>query len=97
MKAPSERITFKNNAMSFPITKGFAVIKPYKNPDYASTTDKGFLNFGIINWIPSLTTNDTADFNFNIPNRNQKKIKILIEGFTGDGRLISEVKTIDFP
>jgi len=97
MKKGSQTATFKSNAMSFPIAKGFAVIKPYKNPDYASTADKGFLNFGIINWIPSLTTNDATDFNFAIPNMNQKKIKILIEGFTGDGRLISEVKTIDFP
>jgi len=95
MKRGAGKTTFKSNAMSFPISKGFAVVKPFKNKNYASTSDKGFLNFGLITWIPSIITNDATDFTFKIPDMNQKKVKILIEGFSGDGKLISEIRTID--
>lgn len=95
MKEPSERVSFKKNVMSFLIQKGFSNNKPFKNLDYVSTSDKGFTDFGLINWIPNIITNEDGSFSFQIPNLNQKKVKILIEGFSGDGKLISEIKTID--
>jgi len=83
------------NYMKFNIEGGFANVIPFKNTSYASTDDLGFKNFGLIDWIPSILTNEAEDFTFQIPNKNQKKIKLLIEGFSSDGKLISEVRTIE--
>ncbi len=83
------------NYMKFNIEGGFANVIPFKNTSYTSTDDLGFKNFGLIDWIPNILTNEAEDFTFQIPNKNQKKIKLLIEGFSSDGKLISEVRTIE--
>lgn len=83
------------NYMKFTVEGGFANTTPFKNPPYASTDDEGFKKFGLIDWIPNILTNEGETFTFSIPNKNQKKVKLLIEGFSSDGQLISEIKTIN--
>ena len=85
----------KINYMKLNIENGFAKTMPYKNSTYSSTDGIGFKNFGVIDWIPNIITNEDGSFSFQIPNLNQKKVKLLIEGFSGDGKLISEIRTID--
>lgn len=85
----------KLNYMKLNIDNGFAKIIPYKNSIYSSTEGIGFTNFGIIDWIPNIIPNEDGNFSFQIPNLNQKKVKLLIEGFSGDGKLISEIKTVN--
>lgn len=79
---------------SFFIKNGFQNIKPFKNAVYNSTIDKGFENFGLIDWQPLLTTDETGNLKLNIPRNSQKTVKVIIEGFGADGTLLSEIKTI---
>lgn len=87
----------KATSVSFAIKNSFSRIELFKNIDYKSTEDKGFQNFGVIDWIPSLTTQDIKMFKFDSPDMQQKKVTLLIEGFSDDGRLISEIRTISLP
>ena len=79
---------------SFLITKGFKKIMPFSNADYASTSGKGFENFGLIDWHPLITTDETGQFSFTIPRGPQEAIKVLIEGFAPDVTMISEIRTV---
>lgn len=77
------------------VNDGFAKTGRFKADQYASTSGKGFENFGIIDWESKIYTNQQGEFNFRIPHTTQKTIKVLFEGFSADGKLISEVKTIN--
>lgn len=94
-KMGAQRKNHKSDSMPFEIKNAFSKIENFKNISYTSTDSRGFQNFGILNWIPSIMTQDNGEFSFVIPNMNQKKVKILIEGFSADGNLISEIRTID--
>jgi len=87
----------KSSSIEFEIKNAFSKIDVFKNNDYASTANKGFQNFGVVSWIPSIITQENGEFKFSIPNMDQKKVKLLIEGFSADGKLISEIRTIDLP
>jgi len=67
----------------------------FQNVTYNTVDDKGFENFGIIDWEPSIMTNEKGEFKFSIPRMSSKPLKVLIEGFSADGKLISEIKTIN--
>lgn len=87
-KIPTVAFQFKN---------AFSPITPFKNADYFSTETKSFQDFGVINWIPSITTQENGEFKFEIPDMKQKRVKVLIEGFSADGKLISETRIIELP
>ena len=91
-KKPKPQKTFTN---SFMITNGFEINKKFKNTDYDSTIDKGFENLGVVNFIQNINTEENGYFRFEIPNMNQKTVKIQIEGFSADGRVISEIKNVN--
>jgi hypothetical protein len=84
----------KNTTPDIILKKAFSKIVPYVNLNYASTGSKGFENFGVIDWEPSLTTDEAGAFKFTIPRTEQKTLQFLIEGFSADGKLLSEIKTI---
>ena len=92
LKKPKPRKMYTN---SFLVSGGFEMIKDFRNLDYASTFDKGFENFGVISFNKEINPNENGYFNFDIPNFNQKEIKILIEGFNNEGKLISEIKSLN--
>jgi len=85
----------KNSGKPFIIQGGFEVIPYFKNADYLSTTDKAFESFGLIQWVPLLLTDSTGSFEFQIPDTGIKSVKVLIEGFSADGGLISETRIIN--
>jgi hypothetical protein len=90
------KTTFISKSKSFIIKNGFAYEKPYENPDYASTTNEGFKKYGTIGWIPLIDYSKKTII-IDIPNWNQKEIKLQIEGIAEDGTFISEIKTIRIP
>lgn len=94
-KTGSSSPSNKSNTIPYEIKNAFSKIEPFKNKIYASTENKGFQNFGIIHWLPNIYNHDKGDFKFQIPNLGQKKVKLLIEGFSSDGKLISEIRTVD--
>lgn len=88
----------ETDSKTYIIKNGFAKNENFKNTSYKSYADKGFENFGIINWIPNILPDDnTGEFEFQIPDMNQRKIRILLQGFASDGTIISEEKTITIP
>jgi hypothetical protein len=76
------------------IANGFADMKPFQNALYLSTSGKGFENYGVIQWLPTVLTDDNGNFRFNVPGSEKRTVRIKIEGITSDGKLISEIKTI---
>lgn len=86
---------YKKTSYPFVIQQGFADIDDFKAPNYASTTNKGFQNFGTLGWFPTIMSQEDGSFKIQVPKMNQKKIRLLIEGFSVDGKLISEIRTID--
>lgn len=77
------------------VKNGFEKPIRFENVTYNSVDDEGFKNFGIIDWQPALWANENGEFPVIIPKVSSKPFKVLIEGFSGDGKLISEIKTID--
>ena len=96
-KNPTFATNSKSTSVNFEIKNAFSKIDLFKNIDYKSTEDKGFQNFGVINWIPSILAQETGEFKFEIPDMYQKKVNVLIEGISEDGSLISEIRTITLP
>jgi len=84
----------KNTTPTIILKNGYSKIMPFKNVGYLSTQNEGFVNFGVINWIPNIMTDENGAFKFDIPKTGQKNIKLFIEGFSADGKLISETKII---
>ncbi len=85
----------KTKLTSFVLTKGFTKNIQYKNSLFE--TQKELDYFGTLNWTPSLLTKENSNFEIKFPKGNQKEILVHIEGFSNDGQLISEIKTIAIP
>ncbi|MGV3461255.1 MAG: hypothetical protein ACO1N9_12460 [Flavobacterium sp.] len=77
------------------VKNGFETPVRFENVQYVSISDKAYENFGLVYWHPVIMTDENGNFTFEIPATQQKKVKLLIEGFSADGKLISEIKTID--
>lgn len=76
---------------------GFQVYKPFVNPKYDNVKDDGFLKLGTIDWKPFIETDSNGTFHFSIVNLNQKSIKLVIEGISPDGKMISETIALEIP
>ncbi|MUV03507.1 hypothetical protein GN157_07275 [Flavobacterium rakeshii] len=86
----------KKPEASFLIKKGFEENSEFKNSEYLSTYDDiGFQNFGLIDWHPTIITDDKGEFSFSVPKLYSGSVKILIEGIGPDGKMISEIKTVN--
>lgn len=77
------------------VKNGFTVSEPFENVIYTSTNDQGYENFGLIDWEPTIMTDENGEFEITVPQTGQKNVKFIIEGFSADGKLISDVKTIN--
>jgi hypothetical protein len=94
LKPYIKKAAAKNNTPDIILTGAYEKITPFNNIQYTTTIDKGFENFGVIDWETQVMTDENGNFSFSIPRTGQKSMKVLIEGFSADGKLISEVKTI---
>lgn len=74
---------------------GFETITPFENADYKSEYSIGFKNLGLIHWAPWVLSDENGNIKVVIPNNNHPKVRLLIEGFTFDGTLISEIKEVE--
>lgn len=95
MKKEFLKTNTNTSNVAFTIKDGFEKVVPFENTEYFSTSgDKGFENFGLIDWHPTVVTDEKGNFKINVPKMYSGSIKVIIEGFSPDGKLISEVKTI---
>lgn len=88
------QVGVKNKTPDIIIKNGYEKIIPFQNLNYTNTVDEGFINFGVIGWNPMIMTDENGAFQLEIPKTGQKSMKIIIEGFSADGKLISETKII---
>ncbi|MCW4469484.1 hypothetical protein OGH69_10945 [Flavobacterium sp. MFBS3-15] len=84
----------RNTTPDIIIKNGFSKVEPFENVRYVSTSDAGFENFGVIGWEPLLMADEKGSFSFSVAKTGIKEMKVIIEGFSADGKLISETKTI---
>ena len=70
--------------------KGYDPPKPFNRPAYFNTDTLSFEHFGILGW----KTTNSGETSLLVPKDNQKSIRIIIEGVSPGGKIISEDKVI---
>lgn len=83
---------FPKKHNTFIVNTGFAKTKTYKTTHFQKS--KEFNVFGAIQWSPNVFLDEDQIFEVKFLKANQKEIQVLIEGFTIDGQLISEIKKL---
>lgn len=71
---------------------GFSKNIEFKNTSFKTQED--FDNFGTLNWSKDIALIENKNFEIKFPKENQNIIQVLIEGFSENGQLISEIKKI---
>lgn len=74
---------------------GFEPVKEFYTPKYPSYRIKSFKDYGIIHWTSDTTLNNFNDFKFKTVDTRLDEIKFFIEGISSDGKLFSQVITLD--
>lgn len=85
----------KQNPNLFFIKDGFSHIFNFKNVEYGSSQTVGFDNFGLIGWLPRISTDENGQFLFDMTNYNKPNSKIIIQGMSPEGKLFQEEKIIE--
>jgi len=85
----------KQDPNTFIVTEAFSLYPTFENAEYDNTQSLGFDNYGLIQWTPTITTDDSGQFLFNITDYNKAKVKVIIEGISPDGKLIHEEFIMD--
>jgi hypothetical protein len=94
-KNSSSNYKQKTDANSFYIKEGFARFNGFKNADYEQTANDGFDNYGLIHWSPSIKSDESGQFLFEITNYNKNKVKTVIDGMDSEGNLFHEEKVVE--
>lgn len=94
-KGVSGNKEFKIKSKSLVAANVFQKFKKYENPKYINTFDKGFVDYGIIDWKPTIKTNQYGNFRFAIPHIYIEKVHFYVEGITSTGNLISEIVEVE--
>ncbi|HET8837716.1 MAG TPA: hypothetical protein VFM82_01830, partial [Flavobacteriaceae bacterium] len=74
---------------------GFAPYKEFYTPQYTSYISNYFTEYGVIDWFPNFSLNDSGQGQIKIFNTVQPAVNLYIEGMTLDGALISEILTVE--
>jgi hypothetical protein len=74
----------------FFMERGFSKATFYKAEEYRNPLEKGFTNYGVIDWNAHLVSEKNGAFEFNITNFDIAKVRINIEGMSIEGELIQE-------
>lgn len=85
----------KKDPNSFYLAEGFSPYSSFKNAEYESTQSEGFNNFGLIDWLPQIRTDESGQFIFETADYHKPKCKIIIEGMTNEGLLFHEEQTVE--
>ena len=83
---------FRTKYTSLIVTKGFSKNNNFKNSQFE--TQKEFYSFGTLGWYSKIALNNSTNFEVTFPRGNQSEIQVLLEGFSNDGQLISEISKI---
>lgn len=83
---------FQSKDSSFIITNGFSKRIIFSNASFE--TAKEFNFFGTLSWFPEITIEANQTQEIKALKANQKEIQVLLEGFSEDGQLVSEIRKI---
>ncbi|SHG00178.1 hypothetical protein SAMN05443549_1011149 [Flavobacterium fluvii] len=83
---------FQSKNASFMVTHGFTKEIDFSNAPFE--TAKEFNYFGTLSWTPKAEITTNNSFEIKSLKANQKEIQVLLEGFSEDGELISEIRKI---
>ncbi len=92
LKKGIENNYFRTKYTSLIVTTGFSKNSDFKNAQF--DTPKEYYAFGTLGWNPKILLKGNTNFEVLLPKGNQSEIQVLLEGFTNDGQLISEIKKI---
>jgi len=94
------KIGFENNSRSIyqeikiPLT--FSSPTKFYAPKYSNYESDFYKEYGVVDWLPSMSVDQNGTISFKISNQQATDIKLFIEGTANNGSFISEVKTVDF-
>lgn len=80
----------EKKSKEFTVDNGYDIPNTFKRPEYYDTTEDTFSKFGILSWAPSIASNNADPITLTAPLSDQNSIKILLEGMTYTGELISQ-------
>jgi len=81
-------------ANSLLINGGFAKQKEFYTPLFFNKSNTLFNSFSAVDWKPELISDKTGSINFKIKNDGFEKLLFIIEGFSVNGKFISEIKEV---
>ncbi|WP_335973954.1 hypothetical protein [Gaetbulibacter jejuensis] len=87
--------TKKAIANEFTVNNGFSTEKKFYVPEFYALSKNDFINYSNIDWKSNIETDQSGNANFKIFNTNIKKAIFVIQGFSSDGKLLSEIKEIN--
>ncbi|WP_420552217.1 hypothetical protein [Tenacibaculum aiptasiae] len=88
-KSPIEN----SRKFKFPIT--FSKNKKFYIPKYNTYHNSFYKEYGVIDWIPNATINDSGKLQFKIHNPANTNVTLFIEGITLNGRYIASKKVLN--
>jgi hypothetical protein len=77
------------------VSNGFQAEKTFENPYFSGFTYPSFKKYGIINWIPNITTDADGYFEFKVPILEQDSILLNVQGMDTDGNPVNINYTLD--
>ncbi len=83
-----------SQSQAFVVKNGFKKAMPYISPNYFSTQETAFQQYGAIYWISDVMTDNDGNFKFTFPTMNQMEVKIVIEGVDAEGNIVSQVRNL---
>ncbi|MBC2843698.1 hypothetical protein [Winogradskyella flava] len=85
----------KKTGKSYKLPLKFATNKKFYVPKYKYYNDDFYLNYGVVDWKPRVSSNVNGNFSFKI-NKSSIPVTLFIEGIVNDSAFIFEEKTISF-
>ncbi len=92
LKRGKENSLYLSKYSTLIATGGFSKNIEFKNTNF--TTPKETNSLGTLNWSSNIQLKESQNFEIKFPKLNQSTIEVLIEGFSDDGELISEIRKI---
>ncbi|MDP2061028.1 MAG: hypothetical protein Q8J97_14895, partial [Flavobacteriaceae bacterium] len=83
------------NQVEVTVKNGFNPSENYQSPNYTDLDSPIFQKYGTLDWKASLSTDTDGKSTFVLNNKGLKKVKLLIEGLSNQGKVISWVEEIE--
>ncbi|GGI56445.1 hypothetical protein [Winogradskyella haliclonae] len=94
LKVQKNNQSTATNTVRYPFPLTFSSSKKFYTPVYKNYNSSFFNEYGTIAWFPNLQIDENGLVKFNFHNPDMVPITLYIEGTLGNGKFISESKTI---